>query len=115
MTERMHDNHECKRIILAVHDAMDVLNGKWSISIIAALCFNKKRYSDLLKDVKGISGKMLSRELKEMELNQLVKRTVLDIQPIAVEYELTEYGQKLRPVIERLAEWGIEHRKQIIG
>jgi DNA-binding HxlR family transcriptional regulator len=111
--ERKHDSQECKKTIMAVHDAMDVLNGKWTISIIAALCFNKKRYSDLLKDVKGISGKMLSRELKEMEINKLVRRTVLDTQPITVIYELTEYGQNLKSVVEHLAVWGLEHRKKI--
>jgi DNA-binding HxlR family transcriptional regulator len=115
MAETQHDNHECKKTIMAVHDAMDVLSGKWKISIIAALSFNKKRYSDILKDVNGISGKMLSRELKEMEINKLVKRTVLDTQPIAVQYELTAYGKSLRPVIDTLATWGIEHRRKIIG
>lgn len=115
MTTRKYDNYDCKKTIMAVHDDMDVLNGKWKISIVAALCFNKKRYSDLLKDVRGISGKMLSRELKEMELNQLVKRTVLDTRPVTVEYELTDYGQNLKIVIKNLAMWGLEHRKQIIG
>lgn len=60
-----------------------------------------------------ISGKILSRELKEMEINHLVTRTVLDIKPITVEYQLTEYGQTLKPVIEKLADWGINHRRKI--
>jgi DNA-binding HxlR family transcriptional regulator len=115
MEERQYENYECKKTIMAVHDAMDVLNGKWKISIVAALCYNKKRYSDILRDVKGISGKMLSRELKEMEVNKLVKRTVLDTQPVTVQYELTAYGIQLKKVIEQLAEWGIEHRKMIIS
>lgn len=115
MKEWQYENHDCKKTIMAVHDAMDVLSGKWKISIIAALCFNKKRYSDLLRDVSGISGKMLSRELKEMETHQLVKRTVLDIQPITVIYELTPYGGKLKAVINDLADWGLAHRKKIIG
>ena len=109
-----YKNFDCKKTIMAVHDAMDILGGKWKISIVAALCFNPKRYSDVLKDVKGISGKMLSRELKEMELNKLVKRTVLNTQPVTVLYELTEYGQKLKATIEKLAEWGLEHRKKIM-
>ena len=115
MIDKKYDNYECRKTIMAVHDAMDVLNGRWKISILAALCFNKKRYSDLLRDVNGISGKMLSRELKEMEMNQLIKRTVLDAKPITVQYELTQYGQKLKSVVENLAVWGIEHRKKIIG
>lgn len=115
MTEEKYPNYECKKTIMAVQDAMDVLNGKWKISIVAALCFNKKRYSDLLRDVNGISGKMLSRELKDMELNQLVKRTVAVDQPVMVQYELTPFGKSLKTLIEDLALWGIEHRKQITG
>lgn len=115
MADTAYKTHNCKNILMAVHDTMDVLNGKWKISIVAALCFNPKRYSDILRDVSGISGKMLSRELKEMEVNKLVKRTILDTQPITVQYELTEYGQTLKPVINILADWGQEHRKKIMG
>jgi len=116
MTEKPHPHAECNKQIMAVHDAMDVLNGKWKISIIAVLCNHKKRrFSDILNDVEKISNKMLSKELKELEMNKLVKRTVLETQPITVQYELTEYGGKLREVINHLAEWGIAHRKQITG
>lgn len=105
--------HDCKRSIMAVHDAMYVLGGKWKVSIVACLLFGPKRYSDILRDVVGISGKMLSRELKDMETNLLVKRTVAEIQPVMVTYELTEYGESVKPVILILAEWGEEHRKCI--
>lgn len=110
-------NHEqCKGQIMAVHDAMDVLPGKWKISIIAVLCFkHKRRFSDILADVKGISNKMLSKELKELEINKLISRTVEDTQPITVNYELTEYGQTLQTVIGQLAYWGSAHRKYIMG
>jgi DNA-binding HxlR family transcriptional regulator len=105
-----------KKQIRAVHDAMDVLNGKWKISIISSVCyFNKRRFSDILQDVAGISNKMLSQELKDLEINKLLKRTVMDTQPVTVEYQLTEYGLTLKNVIDTLAEWGTEHRKVIIG
>lgn len=65
---------EHKKEVMAVHDAMDVLSGKWKISIISSICFyNKRRFSDILVDVKGISNKMLSKELKELEVNKLIK------------------------------------------
>jgi DNA-binding HxlR family transcriptional regulator len=105
-----------KKQIRAVHDAMDVLNGKWKISIISSVCYyNKRRFSDILQDVEGISNKMLSKELKDLEINKLLKRTVLDTQPVTVEYQLTDYGLTLKNVIDTLAEWGTEHRKVIIG
>ncbi|HUH52323.1 MAG TPA: helix-turn-helix domain-containing protein [Flavobacterium sp.] len=106
---------ECSQTILAIHDVMDLLNGKWKISIIACLCYKKMRYSELLREVKGISGRMLSRELKELEMNQLITRTVLDTQPINVEYEITEYGSTLKNLTATLAQWGMTHRKRIIG
>ena len=105
-----------KKEIMAVHDAMDVLNGKWKISIISSICYyNKRRFSDILNDIPGISNKMLSQELKDLKINKLVKRTVLDTQPIAVQYQLSAYGLTLKTIINNLAEWGIEHRKVISG
>ena len=104
-----------KKEMRAVQDSMDVLNGKWKISIISSICcYNKRRFSDLLNDIDGISNRMLSKELKELEINKLVKRTVLDTQPITVQYELTEHGSTLKTIINNLAEWGIAHRKKII-
>ncbi|MET7258729.1 winged helix-turn-helix transcriptional regulator [Dyadobacter jiangsuensis] len=111
---RPNDKH--KKEMMAVQDSMDVLSGKWKISIISSICYyNKRRFSDILGDVEGISNRMLSKELKELEINQLVKRTVLDTQPVTVQYELTEHGLTLKTIINNLTDWGMEHRKKIIG
>ena len=105
-----------KKEMMAVQDSMDVLNGKWKIQIISSVCYyNKRRFSDILNDVAGISNKMLSKELKELEINKLINRTVLDTQPVTVQYELTEHGKSLKKIINNLTEWGIAHRKKIIG
>ena len=105
-----------KKEMMAVQDSMDVLNGKWTIRIMSSICYyNKRRFSDILNDVAGISNKMLSKELKELEINQLVKRTVIDTKPISVQYELTDHGLTLKTILENLTQWGIEHRKKIIG
>jgi DNA-binding HxlR family transcriptional regulator len=107
---------EHKKEMMAVQDSMDVLSGKWKISIISSICYyNKRRFSDILSDVEGISNKMLSKELKELEFNKLIKRTVLDTQPITVQYELTAHGKTLQTIINNLTEWGIRHREEIIG
>lgn len=111
-TTRIEEQH--KKEMMAVQDSMDVLNGKWKIAILSSICYyNKRRFSDILNDVKGISNKMLSKELKELEINKLVRRTVLDTQPISVLYELTEHGLTLKTLITHLVEWGIQHRKEI--
>ena len=116
MTEcKPKEKEQHKREMMAVQDSMDVLNGKWKIAIISSICYyNKRRFSDILYDVVGISNKMLSKELKELEMNKLLKRTVLDTQPITVQYELTEHGKTLKTIINNLTDWGIEHRKKII-
>ncbi|MCF6404855.1 helix-turn-helix transcriptional regulator [Chitinophaga filiformis] len=107
---------EYKNEMRAVQDSMDVLNGKWKIAIISSICYySKRRFSDILDDIDGISNKMLSKELKELELNKLIKRTVLDTQPVTVQYELTEHGYTLQTIIQNLTEWGIRHRKEILG
>ena len=93
-----------KKDLMAVHDTMDVLSGKWKISIISSICYyNKRRFSNILNDVPGISNKMLSKELKELEQNLIVNRIVLDTQPITVQYQLTEYGLTLQNIIKSLS------------
>jgi len=104
----------CSKRIMAIHDALDVINGRWKIKIVSCLCYAPTRYSDLLRRVIGISGKVLSRELKDLETNQLIKRTVMSGHPVTVFYELTEYGSTLKDLIDVIAEWGMQHRERII-
>ncbi|SFW74055.1 transcriptional regulator, HxlR family [Sinomicrobium oceani] len=107
---------EHKKEMRAVQDAMDVLSGKWKIPIISSLCYyNQRRFSDILNDIDGISNRMLSKELKELEINLLVKRTVLDTQPVSVHYQLTDHGLTLRTIIDNLTAWGVTHRRKIVG
>jgi DNA-binding HxlR family transcriptional regulator len=110
-----HNPAQCSQHMMAVQDAMDILNGKWKIMIIGSLSFGKKRFMELIREVNGIGAKMLSKELKDLEDNDLVKRTVYDTKPVTVEYELTEYGHTLTEVIGSIAKWGAEHRKRIFG
>ncbi len=105
---------ECAKQLLAINDALDMLKGKWKIRIIGSLTFGKKRFKEMQRDVQGITAKMLSKELKELEVNALVVRTVHNTIPVTVEYELTEYGKTLDSVIEELRNWGTKHRKRII-
>lgn len=116
MTCLNESQQDRKKEMMAIHDAMDVLSGKWKIYIISSIChYNKRRFSDILNDVVGISNKMLSKELKELETNKLIKRTVLDTHPVTVQYELTKHGLTLQTIINNLTEWGLAHRNEIIG
>lgn len=107
---------DCRRQLMAVYDALDVLHGKWKVYILANLIYYEKRkFSDMLKDIEKISNKMLSKELKDLEMSQLVKRTIMDTQPITVQYELTEQGKTLADVIKNLSNWGLVYRAKIVG
>ncbi|MDR7128200.1 DNA-binding HxlR family transcriptional regulator [Algoriphagus sp. 4150] len=109
-------NHtQCTGIIRPVQDALDVLNGKWKLPIIVALLHGYKRFSEISRQVHGITDRMLSKELRDLELNHLVKRTVYDTFPVTVEYTMTEYGETLKDVIESLHVWGVNHRRKIFG
>jgi DNA-binding HxlR family transcriptional regulator len=111
--ERTHST--CTSMILPVRDALDVLSGKWKLPIIISLSFGNKRFRQIAKEIPNITDKMLSKELRDLEMNQLIKRTVYDSVPVIVEYSMTNYGKSLEKVIEELGKWGIQHRKRIIG
>lgn len=110
------DSHsECLGILVPVRDSLEVINGKWKLPIIVALTFGPKRFRQIAKEVNGITDKMLSKELKDLEMNKLIKRDIYDTFPPTVEYSITEHGQSLRKVINELRDWGIKHRKKITG
>ncbi|SJZ86679.1 winged helix-turn-helix transcriptional regulator [Sediminibacterium ginsengisoli] len=104
----------CRVHLQAIDDTMDILNGKWKIRILGVLSFGTRRFMELQREVEGIGSKMLSKELKELEINELVKRTVYDTKPVTVEYEITEYGKTLHVIIGEIAKWGAQHRKRIL-
>jgi DNA-binding HxlR family transcriptional regulator len=70
-------------------------------------------FMQIRRDIQGISANMLSKELRDLEMNMLIKRTVHETKPVTVEYAITEHGKTFIPVIETLIIWGMEHRKVI--
>ncbi len=118
MAKRTHGEEtssDCKPYLRAIQDAQDILGGKWKIKIIGSLAFSNKRYMELQRVVAGIGSKMRSKELQELEVNGLVKRSIIATRPITVEYELTEYGRTLQPVLDALAHWGQAHRTKMMN
>lgn len=116
MTKRKDlDAEKCHGLIKPVRDALEVINGKWKLPIIVALTLGDKRFGEMAKEIPDITDRMLSKELRDLEANQLVKRTVYDTMPVIVEYSLTDYGESLNPVIKALHAWGTQHRKRIMG
>jgi DNA-binding HxlR family transcriptional regulator len=114
-TKKERNFQTCSEMILPVRDALDILSGKWKLPIIISLSFGNKRFRQIAKEIPNITDKMLSKELRDLEMNQLVKRTVYDSVPVIVEYSMTPYGESLEKVIEELRNWGMQHRKRILG
>ena len=105
---------KCMGMLLPVTDALYVLSGKWKLPILITLSFGNKRFGEIAKEIPKITDRMLSKELRELEANQMVTRTVYDSVPVIVEYSLTEYGSSLDSVIKELHKWGTQHRKRIM-
>jgi DNA-binding HxlR family transcriptional regulator len=106
------DHTQCLGMIRPVTDALDVLSGKWKLPIIISLTFGAKRFSEMAREIPKITDRMLSKELRDLEMNGLVQRVVHDSIPVVVEYSMTEYAHSLDNVIKTLREWGINHRKR---
>ena len=104
---------ECRMILLPVRDALEILSGKWKLPVIISLSFGTKRFRQISKELGTITDKMLSKELKDLEINHLVKRTVYDTFPPTVEYSITAHGKSLEKVVTELRNWGLAHRKKV--
>ena len=87
---------------------------KWSVLILYALRDGKRRYSELQHSVGGISQKMLTQTLRDLERNGLVKRTVYPVVPPHTEYELTNLGHSLEDVIYQLGQWAQQHLGSVL-
>lgn len=106
----------CQLRMQAISDAMSLLSGKWKFHILGTLIEgNALGFMDLLREINGIGTKMLSKELQDLEVNKLVSRKVMNTKPITVEYKITEYGKTLSPLIDEIANWGIDYRKSVYG
>ncbi|HEY1870749.1 MAG TPA: helix-turn-helix domain-containing protein [Chitinophagaceae bacterium] len=86
----MHTEKACNQARLAIQDTLDIVGGKWKLVIISILREGKKRFRELSREA-GITPRILSKELKELEMNSLVSRTVVDTKPVTVEYSLTTW------------------------
>jgi len=96
----------------SVEEAMRVLGGRWRLLIISYLVEGPKRFSDLRRLMPNISQRMLTLDLRELELEGLVIRTVYPTSPIKVTYELSQNGLKTLPVVEVMREFGLWYKSR---
>ncbi|WP_346319958.1 helix-turn-helix domain-containing protein [Chitinophaga sp. YIM B06452] len=114
MNELTHNVERCKSHIGGVQDALYAIGGKWKLLVISALLNNAKRFNEIERSIDGITPKVLSKELKDLELNGFVKRIEVNGNPGQVSYELTPYSESLKEIVNLLSAWGRQHRKHVL-
>lgn len=96
-----------------VEAALEVLGGKWKGLILFHLSGDRKRFNELKRLIPGITQRMLTKQLRQLESDKIVHREIFQEVPPKVEYSLTNFGLTLTPVLKALQEWGIEYTEEI--
>ncbi|ASU33999.1 winged helix-turn-helix transcriptional regulator [Mucilaginibacter xinganensis] len=111
--EALPNKMECADSLKNVIDALYVINGKWKLAVILCLVQSPKRFNEIQHQITGISAKVLANELKDLELNDFITRTVYPTNPVSIIYEATPYSRTLKNVLGELNAWGEQHREKI--
>jgi len=93
--------------------AAHIIGGQWALVICSWLINGKLRFGELRKHLPNITERMLTLQLRKLEENNIVKRTVYAEVPPRVEYELTSIGYELKPIIKQLEKWGQKHKDSL--
>jgi DNA-binding HxlR family transcriptional regulator len=102
-----------EQTVAALQDAVSVLAAKWSVVVLARLAEGTQRFNELTRQIDGVSRRMLSATLRQLERDGLVERRVYPRVPARVEYELSSAGEALLSALTPLAGWGVEHADQL--
>lgn len=109
------DHTVCLYSLLPIRDALDVLSGKWKLQIIRSIMEGNYRFTQIEKSIPDLTSKVLAKELKDLEEHKLIERIVHNRTPVLIEYKLRPHAESLRGVLKALKEWGLEHRKVVMG
>lgn len=100
-----------KLIACFVESTLGVMSGRWKVLVLHSLLSGPRRFSELVEPLRGISHRTLSRQLRELERDGLVRKGKSPTSPTRVEYSLTALGESLRPVLGAMHEWGRDYAK----
>jgi DNA-binding HxlR family transcriptional regulator len=92
---------------------LDAISDKWVTLVLTALADGPQRYSDLARRIAGVSQKMLTQTLRQLERDGLVTRTITPSVPVRVDYELTPLGETILPVVVAIKQWSEAHISEI--
>jgi len=99
--------------IRAIQDTMFVIGGKWKIPVILSIYCGNRRFNDILASIPKITNRALSKELKQLEENLLISRTIVNEYPLRIEYTVTAYCLSIEKIAKPMEEWGKSHKKKI--
>lgn len=111
--ENKEFSDDCFKLMSSVSDALYAIGGKWKLMIIIAMARGNHRFTELQRMVNGISARVLSSELKELEMNGFIVKKVAVGYPVSIEYHLLPYSETLEEVVGALSRWGTQHREKI--
>lgn len=94
-----------------VETTLSLISSRWTVLIIRELLTGTKRFNELKRSINNISQKVLTSNLRNLEENGLIERTVYAEVPLRVEYSLTETGLSLKPILDAMWDWGINYKK----
>lgn len=100
---------QSERLTCSVETTLHIIGGRWKVLILRELLDGVKRFNELHRALHGITQKMLTQQLREMERDGIVHREVYLQVPPKVEYSLTAIGQTLRPILEVMHDWGVRY------
>jgi DNA-binding HxlR family transcriptional regulator len=109
------EHKECLSSLVPVRDALDIIGGKWKLLILMSIGEGNKHFREIERSIPKLSTKVLAKELKELEMNKLIIRSVIDDHPIRIEYKITSHAKTLKKVTKELYNWGLNHRQEIFG
>lgn len=104
-----------KKYNIGVEATLEVIGGKWKCVILCHLTHGEKRTSELKRLMPGITQKMLTQQLRELEEDGLINRNVYNQVPPKVIYELSEYGWSMKGILDTLCAWGESHIARVYG
>jgi DNA-binding HxlR family transcriptional regulator len=114
----MYDKQEkfdCSKFHCPIMAAMAMISDKWKVLIIYKLCSGKMRFNELMRSLQGVTQRVLTYQLRQLEADGLVARKIYPEVPPRVEYSLTHLGSTLVPVLQQLENWAREHSAELLA
>lgn len=110
---KLHSIEACNKALLPVSEVLSQIGSKWTVHVIIMLSHGPKRFSELLRNIDGISQKMLTSTLRDLERDGFVSRKVTPSIPPRVDYAITEMGEELVAPLALISQWASDNRHRV--